>query len=288
MNNIDALQRMLENSMRIQAAPAASVAAAMESASIQADQLASKAATKGRTVQYTHWSKCMDRHIKFHRRREEQVLASRQIKDRGEAEMDPMRRTATSGDQKLELLEWWLNNMGVERSPDQRLFHRYFINTMLAKIYGPAEWNEVGLRVLKERGLDELRTEVLATTPRRWGKTWAVALFVLALMLACPGIRVCVFSTGKRASSSLMEIMMQFMNNVPSLQQRIVKQNQEELYISGQAIEEGLSKSSAAARAAHMDKLTSKLFCYPCSVTGQFISFFFPSATPSCPFLPFT
>ena len=78
---------------------------------------------------------------------------------------------------------------------------------------------------MQAQGIQCIRYEVTAITPRRWGKTWAVAMYVLALMLAVPGIRVCVFSTGKRASSSLMEIITQFMGMIPGLNERKVKEN---------------------------------------------------------------
>lgn len=109
----------------------------------------------------------------------------------------------------------------------KKLFHKHFTRAVLPKIYGTQQWNSESVRVMRSLNIKKIRYEVTAITPRRWGKTWSVALFVLALMLAVPGIRVCVFSTGKRASGSLMEIMLQFMNNVEGLRDRIVKQNQE-------------------------------------------------------------
>jgi len=73
------------------------------------------------------------------------------------------------------------------------------------------------------------------------------------------------YSTGKRASGSLMEILLQFVGNVDGLGRRIVKQNQEELYISATALEDGATADSAAAKSQRQAGNTSKLFCYPCS-----------------------
>ena len=112
-------------------------------------------------------------------------------------------------------------------SHTQVLFHKYFIQACLPKIYGEKDWNENSVRVMQAQNIKCIRYEVTAITPRRWGKTWAVAMYVLAVMLAVPGIRVCVFSTGKRASSSLMEIITQFMGMIPGLNDRKVKENQE-------------------------------------------------------------
>jgi hypothetical protein len=58
---------------------------------------------------------------------------------------------------------------------------------------------------MKEFGITRIRFEVMILTPRRFGKTVSVAMFVLSMMLCLPGVRVCVFSTGKRASSGLMQ-----------------------------------------------------------------------------------
>jgi len=142
-----------------------------------------------------------------------------------------------------------------------QLFHKYFLQACLPKIYG-SQWSENSVRVMRAHGLKNLRQEVLATTPRRWGKTWSVASFVLALMLSVPGIRICVFSTGKRASGSLMEIVLQFIGNVEGLGRRLVKQNQEELYLSATALEDGATADSAAAKSQRQAGNTSKLFCY--------------------------
>ena len=201
------------------------------------------------------WSNRLGAHIKYHTKREQQEHNAKQVRERDEVYMDPQPNRGNAGDLRLQKLQWWLNNLGVLRSPDQQLFHVHFTNACLPKIYGEF-WNESCVRVMASRGIKKIQNEVLATTPRRWGKTWSVALFVLALMLACPGIRVCVFSTGKRASGSLMEIMLQFLGNVPSLRGRVAKQNQEELYIAANALQQGQSAESAAAKEQRQLKTT--------------------------------
>lgn len=215
-----------------------------------------------------HWIKSINQHIHFHKKREKKEASSQVLRTRDEVYMDPMQGKACNGDLRLKKLQWWLNNLGVQRSPDQVLFHKAFTNATLPKIFGEKEWNENSVRVMHDLGIKEIRFEVTAITPRRWGKTWSVAMFVLSLMLAVPGIRICVFSTGKRASTSLMEIICQFMGNVPELAGRKVKENQEELYIADAALDQGSSSNSTAAKQQRQSSHTSKLFCYPCSVTG--------------------
>jgi hypothetical protein len=66
-----------------------------------------------------YWGKRIGAHIKFHTKREKQELAARQVRDRDEVFLDPQPSTANEGDLRLNKLQWWLNNLGVQRSPDQ-------------------------------------------------------------------------------------------------------------------------------------------------------------------------
>ncbi len=112
------------------------------------------------------WGKRLNAHIKYHTKREKQELAARQVRDRDEVFLDPQPNTANEGDLRLNKLQWWLNNLGVQRSPDQALFHKHFIEACLPKIYG-ASWNESSIRVMNMMGIKRIRAEVTAITPRR-------------------------------------------------------------------------------------------------------------------------
>lgn len=63
---------------------------------------------------------------------------------------------------------------------------------MCDSIYGD-EWDLSCERVLRELGIDKVRPEVMVQTPRRFGKTVSVAMFVLSLLLNVPGVRICQF-----------------------------------------------------------------------------------------------
>jgi len=119
-------------------------------------------------------------------------------------------------------------------------------------------------------GIRCVRQEVLVQTPRRLGKTVSVALFVVAVMTELPGIRICIFSTGQRASSGLMGEVKKLLTRIPGGTQRIVKQTQEELFLSSGARAGGVSANSAAARAMQDDAGVSKLFSYPGGTTCPF------------------
>ena len=98
------------------------------------------------------------------------------------------------------------------------------------------------------------------------GKTWSVALFVLSLLINVPGIRVCVFSTGKRASGGLMQIIVDFLARIKGGTDRIMRRNQEELFIGPPCGEEG--KGKGRFKTANEGN-TSKLFSFPSSVSGK-------------------
>lgn len=147
--------------------------------------------------------------------------------------------TKLQGDAILADVERTLDDFGIERSPDQKRFHVAFVEACLPHLYG-TEWSTAAARVLTERGLRRLEPEVLCITPRRWGKTWSVAMFVAAMLLCVPGIRIAIFSTGKRASSSLTDTIREFLAKLPRFKfARIVKSNQEKLAIAPTAAHTG-------------------------------------------------
>ena len=55
----------------------------------------------------------------------------------------------------------------------------------------------------------------------------SISMFIGAMLLCCADIRICVFSTGKRASGSLMSEVVALLTRTNN-QNRIIKQNQEQ------------------------------------------------------------
>lgn len=88
------------------------------------------------------------------------------------------------------------------------------------------DWEMQSERVMREMNITCIRPEVMIQTPRRFGKTVSVAMYCLTLLLCVPGIRICVFSTGKRASSGLSTEIMDRLNHVENGLDRILKSNQ--------------------------------------------------------------
>lgn len=63
--------------------------------------------------------------------------------------------------------------------------------------------------------VDNFGQEVIVRAPRRFGKSWAVAMFVCVLLVVLPNVRIACFSTGKRASEALMSIVKQMLKGKP-------------------------------------------------------------------------
>ena len=162
------------------------------------------------------------------------------------------------------------------RSIGQREFHRAFTIACLPHIVGEGEWEKHRATFLKHFMEDEFKGEVLVTTPRRaffvllsdfcvaflspccfyqgFGKTTAVAMFVSALLVCCDRMWCSIFSTGKRASKSLLVQIKEVLDSFKGLTARIVSSNVEELLI------QPIGTSGA--------KSVSRCYSYPSSVKG--------------------
>jgi hypothetical protein len=201
---------------------------------------------------------------------QEQALKRDVIRTKFEVALDPHKSKECEGDVRLKNILHALDNIpGVTRSDDQKRLHKHFIDACLPKIYG-SDWAANSQRVLAERGnLKVIPYNVCAITPRRQGKTYAVAMVVKVLLEFCPGIFICVFSTGQRASSALMETIKKFISIDENLRDRIIKNTEEELHLSRHALGKNTSLQSVEAKSKRLESGVSKLFCYPCSVTGK-------------------
>ena len=79
-------------------------------------------------------------------------------------------------------------------------------------------------------------------------------------MLARPGIRLCVFSTGSRASSAMLQEVMMLLGRIEGGTQRIVKRNEEQLFLAPTTVDvsAGSAKALALTDAAGVSKMYSK------------------------------
>ncbi len=197
------------------------------------------------------------------------------LRTRVDAATDPYVANRNSqGHKRFQNVMKYLDSFGFERSAEQRLFHQWYIQAALPFIYGP-EWPTVQASVLESIGLKKIDNCVLCMAPRRFGKTWAVAMLCAALLLGVPGIKICVFSTGRRASSSLMGEVKKFIDCIPGATQRILTENQEQLHIAPRAV---IRKGAWGTHEIFKDTEISRLSSYPGTVDGKFYFILLPPA----------
>jgi len=85
----------------------------------------------------------------------------------------------------------------------------------------------------REFNCREFRREVMAITPRRYGKTWSVAMFAAAAAFALEESEQAIFSTGRRASRRLLDLVYRFVSALPGFEKSwVVRNNQEELWLN--------------------------------------------------------
>jgi len=107
-----------------------------------------------------------------------------------------------------------LDRGGWERSYHQRLFHEHFINAIVRVLFktdGPGAFQRAYPRLLEVNEWKETYQECLISTPRRFGKTISVCLFVAALLYSAPNVEISIYSTCKRISQKLLRNCLKFL-----------------------------------------------------------------------------
>lgn len=172
-------------------------------------------------------------HLCFEKR-QAQLLGALQQRSFVERVAEPSANESgrVSGRDRLALLNWALNSMGLERSHMQKGFHQDMVGACARLIF--KQDLEANLDdLLVELGVTELRSEFMAITPRRTGKTYSVAMFVVAYLFAVENSTQSIFSTGRRASQKLIELIYKLACKIPGLKASIIKHNVETIWFKG-------------------------------------------------------
>lgn len=103
----------------------------------------------------------------------------------------------------------YLDEHGFERSSQQRLFHHAFMQSTYAQLYGQDLHRNL-IRLLEDSNTSELRTEVACLTPRRFGKTFAVALWCASMLVCAKDHDSSIYSTSARVSKMLLQTILRF------------------------------------------------------------------------------
>ncbi len=114
------------------------------------------------------------------------------------------------------------NNPLYNRSKQQKIFHKHFIEACLHKIFKNDYLQNVS-RLLEEFKFDNIKQTVGITTPRQFGKTTAVALFSAAMLLCMDSFNIAIVSTGIRAARKLCALVFKMLNQAYPGQNNPVK-----------------------------------------------------------------
>lgn len=175
----------------------------------------------------------------------------------------------TEGDRRVSSFLWVLNHLGVRWSDKQRLFLWWFLQAVLPHFYGDTFDAEAG-KVCHRFGLDRVRPFACVMAPRRVGKTWCLAGFLVSYVLVCPGKTVAVFSATERSGKWVLEKILSFMEQLPGdHRRRVVRLTKTEMWVHRKKLPEGQTMNGpvAARMRAERDEVTIVRVC-PATVAG--------------------
>lgn len=143
--------------------------------------------------------------------------------------------------QRIEAALAYLDTVGYERSKHQRVFHRAFLSTSYALLYGDTLHQHL-VRLLEENGWSELRAECICVTPRRFGKTVGVALWAAVCLCVLRNHDISIYSNNQRASKMMLLMIYKIVKKLqdnPEFAGKIVSLNKSEQlnYITGEGYE---------------------------------------------------
>lgn len=138
-----------------------------------------------------------------------------------------------------------LSSFGLNPSPMQKLFFNNMFGAC-AKLILRDDFDTERDDFMLELGLTRMQPQFMAITPRRFGKTYSVAMFVVAMAYAIEGVEQAIFSTGRRASSKLRDLIYAFICRIPGMKESIGdRNNSETIWINGSADPTDVRKISA-------------------------------------------
>jgi len=148
--------------------------------------------------------------------------------------------SVVNGKAQLAELMRLLDMFGYERSDGQKKMHRSMVGCMLPRIFNND--SEAAMRMaMSEFSLASSSQQVMVVTPRRFGKTMALSMYVAALALAVSGVTIVIYSTCKRASSAVLTNITSMIRQIPGGSDRITTSNQEKVHVSGGGTESMIS-----------------------------------------------
>ena len=121
-----------------------------------------------------------------------------------------------------------------KRSPQQMEMHEIMLRCIAKQVYGDAVW-EHELEILEYNHWTNLGQEIVVTAPRRFGKSWGVAMFACVVLLVLKGCEISIFSSGARAAggdTGMMSIIRKFLvEHFLVTKEKLWKDNSEHIFL---------------------------------------------------------
>lgn len=164
----------------------------------------------------TKSTKSYDKNDVFHKKASELQMACAVIRpDEGTVASKTLPNTKTiTGDERLYWFKKTLDCFENPRLENQVEFHDMMIKTCLPAIYGE-EWESDFDRILRSFDLDYHLSEAIMIAPRRFGKTWAVAMFAAVYVFMIPNAQITIFSVQQKTSYKMMVTIFLMMKELP-------------------------------------------------------------------------
>jgi len=140
----------------------------------------------------------------------------------------------------LNMLLARIDERGYARSTQQIRFHDSFIRACSRVIYRD-DWATNRPAIMGANKWKKCPSEILISTPRRFGKTFSIAIFAAALAMSL-GLEIVIFSPARRASRKLLERITEFIRLL-GFENRILEFNQEQLRIKSLSGKNSLIRS---------------------------------------------
>jgi hypothetical protein len=114
---------------------------------------------------------------------------------------------------------FWENITRIEAtyltlSKQQRHIIEEFVRASLVKLVGIENYERNPVYYMNLAKKKNRQSLSIVITPRRFGKTTATAIYVGALLLTIPNVVIAIFSTGRRASTLLLQKIAQIVVGV--------------------------------------------------------------------------
>jgi hypothetical protein len=178
------------------------------------------------------------------------------------------RNSESPGDKRLAELRRVLDLFKWTRSPDQVKFHEDFILLCLQHIY-KEDFEPNRQRLMKAFGVDGFKVASLVITPRRWGKTTSVAMFIAAMLVVCLSLVIATFAPGQRAATGLKSKVLQKLHELPEYYHARIRPDSKELLrvISPEALDSNGEITDSIQKIISAKKFNS-LYAFPANNEG--------------------